>query len=176
MNAGDVNWQSITLFDGLGEVMLDKVKAIFDVRAVPAGRDLIVEGEQGDEMFILISGRVRVTKSMLLRDMVLPIMETANPRKVLATLDGESHPVFGEIALIDSDTRSATIHVMEDSEFLVTNRGRFFELVDREPVLGNRLLVVLARRMASTVRKGNAELIKVSTALALALSRFRPGM
>ncbi len=76
--------------------------------------------------------------------------------------------MFGEIALIDRDTRSATIHVLDDADFLVTDREKFFQFVEQEPDLGAQLLMAIAKRMAGTVRKGNSELIKVSTALALA--------
>lgn len=172
MRPGDVNWEHISIFTGLPPAMLDKVKSIFDVRMVEAGENLVTEGEQGDEMFILIRGRVRVTKSMLLKGMNLPIMEASDPRKVLATVDEREYPIFGEIALVDRDIRSATIQVLDDSDFLVTDRARFFDLTEREPALGSRLILALARRMAGTIRKGNSELIKVSTALALALSRY----
>lgn len=173
MNIGDINWETISLFKDLPPTMMDKVKTIFSVRSMDGGVDLITEGDVGEEMFILINGRVRITKSMLINNMNLPIMEVSNPRKVLATLDEKNYPVFGEIALIDSDTRSATIQVLNPSDFLVTDRKKFFELVEREPALGVRLLMVIAKRMASTIRKGNGELVKVSTALALALSRFK---
>ncbi|MDD3312065.1 cyclic nucleotide-binding domain-containing protein [Pseudodesulfovibrio sp.] len=171
MNLGDVGWESISLFKDLTPDMLEKVKPLFDVRGVEAGRNLVSEGEPGDEMFILIRGQVRITKSMLLGGMNLPIMEAGDPRKVLATLDERDYPIFGEIALVDRDIRSATVQVLSDAEFLVTDRDRFFALVEREPGVGARLILALARRMARTVRHGNAELVKVSTALALALSR-----
>lgn len=173
MKAADISWSSISLFSGLPDSMIDKAKTIFELRSLEAGNDLITEGDQGDEMFILVSGRVRITKSMLLENMNLPIMEVENPRKVLATLDERDYPVFGEIALIDRDTRSATIQVIDDADFLVTNRIRFFELMEKEPALGAKLLLSVAKRMAGTVRKGNSELVKVSTALALALSKFK---
>lgn len=173
MKSFDVDWAAISLFAGLPDSLLEKVKTIFDVRSVPAGQDIITEGDQGDEMFILIHGRVRITKSMLLKDMNLPLMEIGNTRKVLATLTEDSYPIFGEIALIDSDIRSATIQVLDDATFLVTDRDRFYELLEKEPALGARLLKAIAKRMAGTVRKGNSELIKVSTALALALSRYK---
>ncbi|MBN2141658.1 MAG: cyclic nucleotide-binding domain-containing protein [Desulfovibrionaceae bacterium] len=168
-----VVWSQIPLFKDFPAEWLDKVKPLFEKTSRKAGETLVSEGEQGDEMYILVRGRVRVTKSMVLKDMELPLLDLEHPRKVLATLDETSYPVFGEIALIDRDTRSATITVLEDSEFLVTHRDRFFDLLDREPVLGCRLLMVLGQRLAATIRKGNAELIKFSTALALALSRVR---
>ncbi|WP_147819994.1 cyclic nucleotide-binding domain-containing protein [Salidesulfovibrio onnuriiensis] len=169
----DIAWEAISLFHGLPAPMIERAKTIFEPRSVPAGQEIIREGEQGDEMFVLVHGRVRVTKSMLLPGMSLPILEAGSSRKVLATLDEHDYPLFGEIALIDRDIRSATIQVLDDAEFLVTDRDRFFRLTEQEPELGARLIMAIARRMAGTVRKGNSELIKVSTALALALSRTK---
>ncbi len=166
-----LDWSRISLFEGFSQPWLEAVQGIFDHMRLPAGAVLIEEGQAGDEMYVLVSGRVRVTKSMLLKDMVLPLAVVDNPRKVLATLDGSRYPVFGEIALIDQDTRSATVTVLEDAEFLRTNRERFFALAGREPALACRLLFLLSRRLAATIRKGNSELVKLSTALALALSR-----
>lgn len=171
MKTGDVHFEDISLFKGMPPTALDKIVAIFDIRSLEAGENLIIEGEEGNEMFILVRGRVRVSKAMLMEGMDLPLMETANLRKVLATVDETSYPIFGEIALIDHDTRSATIQALEPSDFLVTDRTRFFDLLDRDPSIGNRLFMALARRMAATIRNSNSELVKLSTALALALSK-----
>lgn len=168
-----LDWSMISLFEGFAPEWIEAVKPIFELVQRKAGNALVSEGEVGDEMFILVEGRVRVTKSMLIKDMDLPILEMENPRKVLATLDETGYPLFGEIALIDRDTRSATVNVLEDSHFLATTRERFFSFVEARPEIGVRLLTVLGRRMASTIRRNNGELIKLSTALALALSRTR---
>ncbi len=171
MTSESLDWRRIALFKDFPAEELARVRAIFDSLSLPAGSVLIEEGQAGDEMYILVQGRVRVTKSMLLGGMNLPLAVVDNPRKVLATLDGSSFPLVGEIPLIHQDTRSATVSVLEDSEFLRTDRARFFGLAEREPALANRLLLLLAKRFAATIRKGNNELVKLSTALALALSR-----
>ncbi|EGB15112.1 putative transcriptional regulator, Crp/Fnr family [Pseudodesulfovibrio mercurii] len=173
MNTPDIDWAAITLFADITGPALDKVKPIFEVRTLDAGEDLIREGEEGDEMFILIEGRVRITKSMLLEGMHLPLLEMDSPRKVLATLDQSEYPLFGEIALMDRETRSATVRTLVPSRFLVTDRLRFFDFLEREPALGVRLFKRLARRMAATIRRTNGEVVKLSTALALALSRYK---
>lgn len=169
--SGFDDWRSIEVFGGLGDQDLAQVRQAFSHRAVAAGQNLISEGEEGDEMFILVRGKVRVTKAMLLNNVAIPILAMENPRKVLATLDGSRYPIFGEVALVDRDVRSATVQVVEDSEFLVTDRERFFELARRSPALGFHLLLAVSRRLASTVRRGNQELVKLTTALALALDR-----
>ena len=163
------NWHDIAIFTDMPDKDLEKVKRIFTKTKVDKGEKIINEGDTGDEMFILVSGRVRITKSMIIQGMTLPLQELQDTRKVLATLDGDLCPLFGEMALIDRDTRSATVETLEPSQFLVTNRDRFFALIKDEPVVGCCLITALSRRLAATVRKNNAELVKLTTALALAL-------
>lgn len=165
------DWRSVAVFRDLSDRDLELVREVFGTRRVEAGQNLITEGEEGDELFILIHGKVRISKSMLLGNIPVPLLAMEDPRKVLAVLDDSQYPLFGEIALIDRDTRSATIHVLQDSEFLVTDRDRFFELARREPSLGFHLLLAVTRRLAATVRRNNQELVKLTTALALALDR-----
>ncbi|NDV24205.1 cyclic nucleotide-binding domain-containing protein [Desulfovibrio sp. JC022] len=164
-------WQYIPLFQNLNEDELQQVKHIFASIAVRSGTDIISEGEEGDEMFILVDGKVRISKAMLMKGMTLPLSELKNPSKVLANLDDSSFPMFGEIALIDRDQRSATVTVVEDSEFLVTDRMKFFEFVGKHPAIGGKLLMTIGKRLTATVRRNNNELVKLTTALALALSR-----
>lgn len=164
-------WKDIALFCNMPDGQVERIKPIFDLIKVDAGEKIITEGETGDRMFILVSGRVRISKSMIIQGMTLPLQELQDTRKVLATLDGTLCPLFGEMALIDSDTRSATVETLEPAQFLVTDRERFFELVQAEPEIGCRMLTALSRRLAATVRKSNSELVKLTTALALALSR-----
>lgn len=164
-------WQTIPLFQDLEPDELIKVQSIFANISVRSGTNIIAEGEEGDEMFILVNGRVSISKRMLIKGMSIPLMEINNPRKVLARLDASSFPVFGEIALIDRDIRSATVTVVEDSEFLVTDRIKFFKLAESYPAIGCKLFMTIGKRLSSTVRRNNNEIVKLTTALALALSR-----
>ena len=166
-----IDWQAVSLFKDLTADEIEVIKPYFELRRIPTGLTAISEGEQGDEMFILVHGSVRISKSMLLRGMSLPLAELTNPRKVLATLDQTHYPAFGEIALLDRDTRSATVEVLTDATFLVTNRERFFALSEAEPRVGCKLLSAIGRRMAGMVRKNNNDLVKLTTALALALGK-----
>lgn len=168
-----VDWKQIELFQELDALELEKVKSIFDTVSMDTGEFVLSEGSAGDEMFILVKGRVRISKSMIVNGVQLPLQELQDPRKILATLDSGVFPVFGEIALLDSDVRSASVETLEPSVFLRTDRTRFYFLLDREPVLGNRVLLAVGRRLATTIRKNNSELIKLTTALALALSQGR---
>jgi CRP-like cAMP-binding protein len=148
-----------------------KARNIFNKRSCPAGALVMAEGEMGHEMFLLLHGTVQISKAMLLEGMTVPLLQTDSPRKVLATVNEDMRPMLGEVALIDSDERSATVRALTDCEFLVTSREAFFDLLRREPEVGVKLLLTIGRRMAKTIRRTNAEVVKLTTALALSLRK-----
>lgn len=166
------DWTRIPLFRDLSDTDLLELQEVFWPVAVPAGKNLITEGEVGTEMYIMTQGKVRVTKSMLIGNVSLPALAVDNPRKLLAVLDGTQYPLIGEIALIDRDVRSATVFVEEDAQFLATDREHFLDLARRNPALAFRVLLAVAERLAGTVRRANREVVKLTTALALALDRL----
>ena len=166
-----VDLSRIPVFAGLDEHERAKVAAIFSERSLAAGATVIREEESGDEMYILVQGKVQISKVMLLPGMSVPLLNMEVPRKVLATLDHAKYPIFGEVALIDSDLRSATVLAVTDCDFLVTDRERFFGLLGADAALGVKLLLTLGRRMTATIRRNNSEVVKLTTALALALRK-----
>lgn len=166
-----VDFARVPAFAGLSPAELENLRGIFEERALAAGSVVIREEDTGEEMFLLVEGRVQVSKAMLLPGMNIPLLHMESPRKVLATLDESAMPIFGEVALIDSDQRSATVLAVSDCRFLVTDRARFFGLAEREPILGVKLLTTLGRRMAATIRRSNSEVVKLTTALALSLRK-----
>ena len=64
---------------------------------------------------------------------------------------------FGETALISDDTRNATVSALTDCRILVLSSKKFHEMCKKEPVLGYRVLTVLANRMAQTIRNVNRD-------------------
>lgn len=168
------SWTRAELFAGLAPGELDAVRPSFDTVELPAGRDVIVEGEPGDDMFILVAGRVRVSKSMVLKGIAAPVLEAERTGKTLVELDDAGSPFFGEMALLDRDIRSARVTCLTDCRFLRIDRDRFFAFLAARPEIGVKLVTALARRLARVVRKNNVELVKLTTALALVLSRRGP--
>ncbi|MDP2847317.1 MAG: cyclic nucleotide-binding domain-containing protein [Humidesulfovibrio sp.] len=166
-----LDFSCIPVFQDLSPEELGKVQVIFREEARPSGSVIMAEGQVGDEMFILVRGQVQISKAMLLEGMSVPLLNMESPRKVLATLKHDAHPVLGELALIDADLRSATVRAVTDCLFLITSRELFFGLAQREPEIGVKLLLTLGRRMASTIRRSNSEVVKLTTALALSLRK-----
>jgi len=167
----DASWTRAALFANFSVEELALVAPCFETVTRPANAAVIAEGEPGDDMFLLVAGRVRVSKSMLLKDISATILNAEQAEKTLVELTDAQSPFFGEMALLDRDIRSATVTCLTDCRFLRIDRDRFFTFVAENPIIGVKLLTVLARRLAGVVRKNNVELVKLTTALALVLSR-----
>ena len=77
---------------------LEKLSGLMREEIFPAGSRIIEEGDVGDTMYFLLEGTVEILKTTLYGE-----------EYVCATLIDEYSCVFGEIALIDHDRRSATV-------------------------------------------------------------------
>ena len=116
------------------------------VQKFKAGESIIKEGEAGDVFYILYSGEVLITRETPAGDVI-----------ALATLNSNMNVFFGEMAIISNDVRSATVTAKTECTTLVLEGKSFLELCEKEPVLGYRALLVLARRLTKTVRDVNKD-------------------
>lgn len=127
------------LFRPLSERELLRVLQVTDVIHYGHGETVISEGEKGEELFIVLTGNVKVWRG----------------GAELATLGAGDH--FGEMALVRSQPRSATVVADGNSELMVIRRGEFFEILRKEHQLAVKLLWqflgVLADRLADTSRE-----------------------
>ena len=126
------------LFSRLNERELLRIMQVAEVRAYAPAEVIVREGDRGDELFIVLTGLVQVTRG----DTVLLEVGT-----------GEH---FGEMALIRAMPRSATVTAVESSELITLHRGDFFEILRKEHELAVKLLWqflgVLADRLDQTSR------------------------
>jgi len=135
--------QKVDLFAGLDRMALAQVAAFVEAVAVEGGSTIFRQGEPGDALFIVARGRFGVF-------VALP---ESNTEVRLATLSPGD--VFGEMALLTDEPRSATVRSEDGTgELLKLERSRFFELVRREPALIHSIAGTLIRRL-----QANAQLI-----------------
>lgn len=126
--------RGLPLFEGLSGEQLSRVASVAEVRRFPARAVVVTQGEEANELFAVVRGRLKVSSSNADgRDTVLGIMS-----------DGE---VFGEVALLDGGTRSATCSAVEPCELLVIARAQFFAMLEEAPGIAIHLLQVLSRRL-----------------------------
>jgi CRP-like cAMP-binding protein len=81
------------------------------------------------------------------------------------------YPIFGEIALLDNDVRSASVITTRESIFLKITRSDFMRLVSTEPELALSIVLVLGQKIAQRLRQANEDIIKLTTAMALVLGK-----
>ena len=98
-------------------------------RQVADGTDIVVEGDTGDEFFVLASGHAIVTRG----------------GKQVAKLDPGAF--FGELALFDPAPRNATITAQGPATVVVLHRDAFRDLLGELPSLRDNLLQGMARRL-----------------------------
>jgi CRP-like cAMP-binding protein len=161
--------QKIPIFKGLNEEQLEKLSKIIKLKEFDADEIVIKEGEIGDEIFILLDGEVEVSKSLVMK---LPGYEIGQLEKSLTKLSSESFPFFGEIALLDEKAeRTATVTTLKPCKFAVINKNSFLNLAEQEKEIGYVLFKNIAQVLAMRLKKANNDILKLTTALSLVLSR-----
>ncbi|MDQ5985536.1 MAG: hypothetical protein CSYNP_01247 [Syntrophus sp. SKADARSKE-3] len=132
-----------------------------------AGEVIVKEGDIGDTMYIMMEGTVEVVKSLVLSDVVDEQDEEKN--KVFTTLNARDHAVFGEIALLDTMKRTATIKALTECSLYEIKKDDFLALAEENYELGYRISLNLARIVSARLRKADEETIKLTTALSIIL-------
>lgn len=137
------------LFKYLTYKELVKVMNITQMLEVKPGERLINEGEEGKELFIVVSGKVKVHKG-----------DTD-----IVTLGDGAH--FGEMALIDKAPRSADVTAVDPSKLLKIVRDDFFQIIRNEPQMATKLLWSFLQVISDRLRATSAELSGAKAAASL---------
>lgn len=161
--------QKIPIFKGLNEKQLEKLSEIIKLKEYDADEIVIKEGEIGDEVFILLDGEVEVSKSLVMK---LPGYEIGQLEKSLTKLSSDNFPFFGEIALLDEKAeRTATVTTLKPCKFAVISKNSFLSLAEQDKEIGYVLFKNIAEVLAMRLKKANNDILKLTTALSLVLSR-----
>ena len=110
------------------EVLFQRIGRVF-----PPGTVICREGETGSEMYVLQSGKIKITKKV--QDM----------EKVLATLGPGDF--FGEMSILNNKPRSATAEVVEEAKILVVEPKMFESMIRGNIEIAVRIIKTLARRL-----------------------------
>lgn len=106
----------------------------------PAGATIFQEGEPGDRMYVVCSGRVELATT-----------DKLGQKLVLTT--AARGDLFGEMSLLDQGARNARATVIEDAELLVLERATLVEFVRRCPEAALDLMAVMGGRMRATTNR-----------------------
>jgi CRP/FNR family transcriptional regulator, cyclic AMP receptor protein len=134
--------KKVALFEGLTQGQLAKVAHIAQSRSYPAGEFLCREGDTGQDMFILASGKVRISKSVPgIGEEALAILETGQ--------------YFGEMAVIEDSPRSADAIAHSDCTVWVIARAKLDQLMFTDKDLAYVLLWTFVRTLSERLRETN---------------------
>jgi CRP-like cAMP-binding protein len=127
----------VPLLSGLSEPELERIAPLAVARSFPKGARVFQQGDRSDACYLIRSGEVRVTR------------EHSDGRAIaLATLGpGE---IFGELAMLDGEVRSASVEAVSDVELLALSAADMRGLLARNPEITAKLVVALTRRVRET--------------------------
>lgn len=119
----------VPLFSELGSKELRRVGELADVVDRPAGRVLMRQGEHGSEAMVIVDGHASIERD--------------------GEVINESGPgaVVGEMAMISSRPRTATVTLTTDATLLVIGRREFTALMEEMPSVRHQIMECLAWRL-----------------------------
>ena len=129
--------RSVPLFGSLDDEAAGDLRNLLSVHEVPHGAALFRAGDQGDAMYLIESGRVRIT-----------ISDDDQKEIVLAEL--AQGDFFGEMAIIDGKQRSADATVSEDARLAVLSRENFLGFIHDNPKVALEMLSASFGRLRRT--------------------------
>ena len=117
----------------LPQPLLDKIATVAAVRAFPKRSIIVIEGDDTDSLYVMLSGKARV------------YVADDKGREVQLNQMGPGE-YFGEITL-DGGPRSASVMALEDCRCAVVTRSEFDGFLERNPELALHIVRKLARRV-----------------------------
>ena len=130
----------VSLFESLDQKELEALSDVTFTRTFSKDNVIILAEEEGDTLFILKNGQVKVS------------IVSEEGREVILSLLGPGS-VFGELSLLDGKPRSANVVAIEETELLMLRRVDFLQLIYKTPQIATALLAELATRMRKTDRQ-----------------------
>lgn len=139
------------LFVGLGDGEIRKIIEISKEFSLPAGKEVVIEGDMGDCLYLILEGEVEVLQK--------------SGRKIghlegrLSLLTADEGDFFGEMAILDFQPRVATVRTLVPGRFLVLTREALFGIwadnTEARVVLLSNMVRILSRRFRRILDEGS---------------------
>jgi CRP/FNR family cyclic AMP-dependent transcriptional regulator len=125
------------LFGDLPPADRQRIVELCTRKKLSAKQVVFHQGELGREMFVVVSGKLKVSV-------------TSEEGKELSFFILHKNDIFGELALLDGERRSATVSAIGPCELLVLHHTDFKQLLKQYQLIGLKLLSILAGRVRAT--------------------------
>jgi CRP/FNR family transcriptional regulator, cyclic AMP receptor protein len=129
--------KSVPIFSDLDTDRLKQISQLGSRKFYKKDSTVLHEDETGSALFVIISGRVKISR------------ESDDGKEVILTILNESD-FFGEMAILDGMSRSATVTAIEESELFLIQRVDFLILLQEHPEISVALLQELTQRLRAS--------------------------
>jgi len=131
--------KSLNLFKDTPENILADLAPLMKEMQYEQGIEIFKEGETGDCMYIIQQGNIKIHKG----------------NTTLAIL--KEKEVFGELSLLDADTRSASATAETDCILYKIDQEPFYELMDERPEVAKGFIKILCQRLRTMNEKSRQQ-------------------
>ena len=139
--------KQIQIFDGLSNRELRNFARISYQRTYAENETIVIEGQDSAGMYVILDGTVKVTRK-------------AEDDSIITLKTLEDGTFFGDVGLLDSAPRTATVTAIRTSRIIGFFRPELLNLMESDPKLASKVIFVLAKVLASRLRFTNQELQK----------------
>ena len=152
--------QSVSIFWDLNENSLGHIADKMVAKHFENGNYIFLEDSEGEQCFFVLKGSVKVTRL------------SKDGREVILAMLNEGD-FFGEMSLLDGESRSANVIALEKTKVLTLDRNDFIAVVNDYPQIAVQLLKELARRLRKSDRQiASLSLSDAEKRIALCIIRF----
>lgn len=130
--------KSLAIFSDSPETILSELAPLMQEVEVGVGTAIFKEGDIGDSMYVIYKGQVKIHKGST----------------TLAVLSEKE--VFGELSLLDSETRSASATANTDCFIFKIDQEPFYELMETRPEVAKGFIKILCQRLRAQNEKAVA--------------------
>lgn len=126
--------RQIPLFSSLKDEEIEAIYKLSVTKKCSKDTIILLEDEEGDTLFVILSGKVKVTTF------------SQSGKEVIFSILNEGD-FFGDMSLLDGKPRSATVISIEESELRLIRRSDFNKLIESHPGIALKLLEELTSRL-----------------------------
>jgi CRP-like cAMP-binding protein len=137
--------EKIPLFAFLNYKERSAILSIITTKHFLVGSEIIREGAQGEDLYIVMKGRVTVEKAGL---------------RIGELTAGA---FFGEMGLVDNAPRSATVRALEPTECMIITRAGMMNIMRREQMMAVKLLWSFVQTLSERLRNANTGMVEART-------------
>ena len=137
--------RSVSIFSDLSDVELASISKKMTPYSYSKGEFIVMEEMEGKQCYFITHGSVKITRSSKEgREVILAILTA-----------GE---FFGEMSLLDGETRSANVLTLEETKVLALNRNDFMSTLEEYP----RISIQLLKELTIRLRKSDLQIASLT--------------